>query len=58
MPWLVKLLLMLAKTRRGRKLIFATTLGVMELAQSEPARRLYARAANDARGAARAVRRR
>ena len=62
MPWIVKGLLVLAKTRRGRELLFATTLGVMEIARSEPARKLYAKAGKSvnetARKAARATRRR
>lgn len=58
MFWLVKALLVLGKTRRGRKLIFATSLAVMEVAQSEQARKLYAKAAHDTRGAARAIRHR
>ena len=48
---------MLMKTRTGRKLLFAATLGVLEVARSKQARKLYAKAAEDARRAARAVRR-
>jgi hypothetical protein len=44
MPWLAKGLLVLVKTRTGRKLLFATTIGVLELARSEEARKLYAKA--------------
>jgi hypothetical protein len=49
---------MLMKTRSGRKLFFAVSLGVLELARSERAHKLYAEAAKDARGVTRAVRRR
>ena len=48
---------MLVKSRTGRRLLFATTVGVLELARSEQAHKLYAKAAEDARRAARAVRR-
>ena len=44
MPWIVKALFLLAKTRSGRKLVVAAGLGVIELAQSEKARKLYANA--------------
>lgn len=44
MPWIVKGLLILAKTRRGRKLLFAVGLTAIDLAQSDRARRLYAKA--------------
>jgi hypothetical protein len=44
MPWVVKALLVLAKTRRGRKLIFSAMLTAAELAQHEQARKLYAKA--------------
>jgi hypothetical protein len=57
MPFLAKGFLMLMKTRTGRRLFFATSLGVIELARSERAHELYAKAARDARRAARAVRR-
>ena len=58
MPWLAKGFLMLMKTRTGRKLFFAVSLGVLELARSERAHKIYAEAARDARVAARAIRRR
>jgi hypothetical protein len=57
MPVLAKGFLMLMKTRTGRKLFFAVSLGVLELARSEQAHKLYAKAAKDARRAARAARR-
>src|SRR6266550_1856140 len=44
MPWLVKALFILAKTRRGRRLLFAAGLTVIELARGDRARKLYARA--------------
>jgi hypothetical protein len=44
MPWLVKALFVLAKTRRGRKLLFAVGVAAIELAQSDRARNLYAKA--------------
>jgi hypothetical protein len=48
--WILKTVLFLGRTRRGRKLLFAGGLMVVELAQREEARKLYAKA--------RAVRRR
>ncbi len=57
MPLLAKGFLMLMKTKTGRKLLFATTIGVLELARSEQAHKLYAKAAEESRRAARAVRR-
>ena len=70
MPWLIKGLFILAKTRKGRELLFTATLAVVELAQREQARELYAKArtsvndpavrqtlARNARRAARMVRR-
>jgi hypothetical protein len=56
MPFLAKAFLVLIKTRTGRKLLFATTLGVLELTRSEQARKLYATAAQDTRKAVRALR--
>jgi hypothetical protein len=44
MPCIIKGLLILAKTRRGRKLLFAAVLAVTELAQGDRARRLYSKA--------------
>jgi hypothetical protein len=44
MLWIVKALFVLAKTRRGRKLLFAAWLAASELAQGDRARKLYATA--------------
>jgi hypothetical protein len=44
MPWIVKALFILVKTRRGRRLLFATGLAMVELARGERARKLYATA--------------
>jgi hypothetical protein len=44
MVWLLKALLVAAKTRRGRKLLFAGAVAASDLAQSERARKLYAKA--------------
>jgi len=44
MPWLVKGLVVLARTRKGRKLLLAAGLGLLDLAQSDQARKLYATA--------------
>jgi hypothetical protein len=44
MPWLGKALLVALKSRRGRELMFAGALAAVELAQSDRARELYARA--------------
>ena len=44
MPWLIKGLLILAKTRRGRELLFAGGLAAVELARGDRARKLYAKA--------------
>jgi hypothetical protein len=44
MPWIVKGLVVLARTRKGRKLLLAAGLGLLDLAQSEQARKLYATA--------------
>jgi hypothetical protein len=44
MPWIVKALFILVKTRRGRELLFATGLAAFELARSDRARKLYAKA--------------
>ena len=46
MLWFLKGLLVLAKTRRGRKLLFAGALAASELAQGVRARKLYAKALN------------
>ena len=44
MPLLIKGLLILAKTRRGRKLLLFAGLAAAEMVQSERARKLYAKA--------------
>ena len=44
MPWIVKALFILVKTRRGRRLLFSVGLTAVELAQHERARKLYAQA--------------
>jgi len=44
MPWIVGGLVVLARTRKGRKLFLAAGLGLLDLAQSDQARKLYATA--------------
>lgn len=44
MPWLAKVLLLALKTKRGRELLFACGIGAVEIARSQRARELYARA--------------
>jgi hypothetical protein len=44
MPWIIKGLFILVKTRRGRELLFAGGLAAIELARGERARKLYAKA--------------
>jgi hypothetical protein len=44
MPWLIKALFILVKTRKGRELLFTAGLTAVELAQREEARKLYAKA--------------
>jgi len=44
MPWILKGLFILAKTRRGRKLLFGAGLAAVELAQGDRARKLYVKA--------------
>ncbi len=44
MPWIVKGLFVLAKTRKGRELLFAGGLAAIELARGNRARKLYAMA--------------
>jgi hypothetical protein len=44
MPWIVKGLFLLVKTRRGRELLVAAGLAAAELARSDRARKLYAKA--------------
>jgi hypothetical protein len=42
MPWILKGLFVLAKTRRGRKILLSAGIGAIELAKSDKARKLYA----------------
>jgi hypothetical protein len=44
MPWIIKALLILVKTRKGRELLFAVGLAATELAQGDRARKLYEKA--------------
>lgn len=44
MPWILKGLFVLVKTRRGRKLLFAVGVAAFELVQSDRARTLYGKA--------------
>jgi len=45
MPWILKGLFILVKTRRGRELLLAAGLGAIELVvQGDRARKLYAKA--------------
>jgi hypothetical protein len=44
MPWLLKALLLVLKTKRGRELLLAGGTGAAGIVRSERARRLYARA--------------
>jgi hypothetical protein len=44
MPFILKALLVLAKSKRVRKLLFAATFAAAELAQSPRARKLYSKA--------------
>jgi hypothetical protein len=48
--WILKTLLFVGRTRRGRKLLFTGGLMVLELAQREEARRLFAKARAFRRG--------
>lgn len=41
MPWIIRGLFVLAKTRRGRRLLLAAGLGAIDLAKSDRARKLY-----------------
>ena len=43
MPWLLKGLFVLLKTKKGRELLFAVGLGAFELAQGERAQKLYSK---------------
>jgi hypothetical protein len=45
MPWILKGLLILVKTRKGRELLFTGALIAAELAQGKEARKVYAKAA-------------
>jgi hypothetical protein len=40
-PWLLKALLLAARSKRGRELMFAGALAAVEFARSERARKLY-----------------
>jgi hypothetical protein len=42
MPWILKALFILARSRRGRRLLFAAGVAAIELAQGDRARKLYA----------------
>ena len=44
MPWILKGLFVLVKTRRGRKVLVAAGLGAADLVRSDQARKLYANA--------------
>jgi NADPH:quinone reductase-like Zn-dependent oxidoreductase len=44
MLWLAKVLFVALKTKRGRELLLAGGTGAVEIARSERARRMYARA--------------
>lgn len=44
MPFVVKAFLLVLKTKRGRELLLAGSVGVFDLARSRRARELYARA--------------
>jgi hypothetical protein len=46
MPWILKALVLVAKSKRGRELLLAGALGAVELARGERARRLYGKARN------------
>jgi hypothetical protein len=52
--WILKALLVVARSRRGRKLLVAAGLGAVEVARGDRARNLYAQA----RSATQAIRRR
>lgn len=49
MLWILKGFLVLAKTRRGRKFLWAAGLMAFDLAQREPARKLFAKARDTVR---------
>jgi hypothetical protein len=53
MLWIVKGLFILAKTRRGRKLLAGAGLAALELAQGDRARKLYAKGLTGLDGQAR-----
>jgi len=48
-PWILRGLLLAAKSKRGRELLLAGALAAVELAQSDQARKLYAKAGEAAR---------
>jgi hypothetical protein len=48
--WILKALLVVAKSRRGRKLLLAAGVGAAELARGDRARNLYAQARRIRRG--------
>jgi hypothetical protein len=50
MPWILRALLLVARSKRGRKLLVACALGALELAQSEQARKLYGKVRNTVPG--------
>ena len=50
MPWLLKGLLLAAKSKKGRELLFAASLIAIETARSKRARKMYATAWNLAKG--------
>jgi hypothetical protein len=52
MPWILKGLFVLVRTRRGRKVLVAAGLGAADLARSDQARKLYAKARAKATGLA------
>jgi len=48
-PWLIKALLIAAKSRRGRRLLLAGVVGAFELSTSAEARKAYAKTWSAAR---------
>jgi len=43
-PWLLKGIVLVARSRRGQELLFAGALAAVELARSEQARKVYGKA--------------